>query len=85
MVATKSLKTAYIIIDTERCKGCRFCVSVCPRKIIGSETSLNKSGYAPASVNLEKARECTGCLACTTMCPEAAITVYRRAKPSSGN
>jgi len=69
---------AYIIIDTERCKGCRFCVAVCPVSIIRMETSLNKGGYTPATIDPKKSSECTGCSACATMCPEAAIAVYRR-------
>jgi 2-oxoglutarate ferredoxin oxidoreductase subunit delta len=82
LVSTKHLRTAYIIIDTERCKGCRYCISVCPQKIIALATGLNNSGYTPAFV-IEDDQKCTGCLACATMCPEAAISVYRRTGPAS--
>jgi 2-oxoglutarate ferredoxin oxidoreductase subunit delta len=78
MVAAPGLKQAYITIDFERCKGCRLCVSVCPRNIIGMDTGINSSGYPFVSVSASKSGECTGCLACAAMCPEAAITVYRR-------
>ncbi len=77
MVITQSLKSAYIVIDIERCKGCRYCLSVCPKNLITADNHLNKSGYTPA-VAADANSECTGCLACATMCPEAAIAVYRR-------
>jgi len=72
-----------IIIDTERCKGCGLCVSVCPKNCIVISKLSNKAGYFPAqAVN----RECTGCAMCAIICPEAIIEVYREddivAKPS---
>ena len=70
-------KSAHIVIDAERCKGCRYCVSVCPKQVIGMAYHINQGGYTPAIVNGEKASECNGCTACAIMCPEAAISVYR--------
>ena len=79
LVVSKSLGLAYITIDTERCKGCRLCISFCPKKIIGLASDINQSGQTPATVIREKAHECTGCALCALMCPDAAISVYRRA------
>ena len=76
---SKSLGLAYIIIDTERCKGCQLCISFCPKKIIGLASYVNQTGQTPAAVIPEKADECTGCAVCALMCPDAAISVYRRA------
>jgi 2-oxoglutarate ferredoxin oxidoreductase subunit delta len=77
LAVSQQTKSAYILIDVERCKGCKFCISVCPREIIGLETHLNANGYTPAMVKPEKANECTGCTSCAVMCPDAAITIYR--------
>jgi 2-oxoglutarate ferredoxin oxidoreductase subunit delta len=81
LAVSQRIKSAYIVIDAERCKGCRYCISVCPREIIGTAAHINQNGYTPAAVKAEKAAECTGCSACATMCPDAAITIYR-SRPS---
>jgi len=75
---TSRLKSAYIYIQSERCKGCRFCMPVCPKGVIGSASRINQAGYTPAVVIEEKANECTGCTACAIMCPDVAISIYRR-------
>ena len=82
MVATHSVTSAFIVIDSEKCKGCGYCVSVCPKDIIAMGNYINKNGYTPALVMEDKTSECTGCLACTVMCPEPAISAYLRTKPA---
>jgi len=62
-----------IIIDTERCKGCGLCISVCPKKGIVISTQSNKSGYFPAQRGDD---DCTGCAMCAIICPEAVIQVF---------
>jgi len=74
----KRLDSAYIVIDMERCKGCRFCLSVCPKKIIGMASNINQGGYLPVMVIEEKSSECTGCEACAIMCPDVAISIFSR-------
>jgi len=83
MVVLARPKSAYIVINTERCKGCRLCLHFCPKEIIGLASQVNKTGYIPAEVIAEKAYECTGCAACAIMCPDTAITVYRHKRVSS--
>jgi 2-oxoglutarate ferredoxin oxidoreductase subunit delta len=63
-----------IIINTERCKGCGLCVTVCPKGCIVISKQSNKSGYFPAEANNT---DCTGCAVCAIICPDVAIEVYR--------
>ena len=76
MVERQSKKSAYIIIEAEKCKGCRYCVSVCPFQIIGATNHLNQIGSIPVEVISNKADLCTGCGACALMCPDSAISIY---------
>jgi 2-oxoglutarate ferredoxin oxidoreductase subunit delta len=74
----KRLDSAYIVVDAERCKGCRFCLGVCPKNIIGMASDINQGGYLPVMVIEGKNRECTGCEACAIMCPDTAISIFTR-------
>ena len=62
-----------IVIDTERCKGCGLCVSVCPKGVIVIAEESNKNGYFPAQPT---DTECTGCTHCALVCPDAVIEVF---------
>ena len=70
---------AKIVIDSEVCKGCLYCVETCPKKMIVVDKKLNAKGYYPARFD-EDRNECTGCIMCAIVCPEAAIEVYRESK-----
>ncbi|MFH1856869.1 MAG: ferredoxin family protein [Candidatus Omnitrophota bacterium] len=62
-------------INKEFCKGCKLCISVCPKHSIKLSKALNKKGvYA---VEFIEDGTCTGCAQCAMMCPEAAIEVER--------
>jgi 2-oxoglutarate ferredoxin oxidoreductase subunit delta len=63
-----------IIINTERCKGCGLCVTVCPKNSIVISKQSNKTGCFPAQTSNA---DCTGCCLCALICPEAIIEVYR--------
>ncbi len=70
-----------IEIDSELCKDCKLCVSVCPHRLIEISDGLNQKGYYFAQFvekNLKKeSKKCTGCALCAIVCPEIAIEVYR--------
>lgn len=66
---------AKIDIEQERCKGCRLCVSVCPKNVIVIGSSFNQKGYSFPVMKNEA--ECTGCALCAEMCPDICIRVWR--------
>ena len=50
-----------VVFMEERCKGCRLCVEVCPKKIVFLDKSvLNGKGYHPATVT--DMESCIGCV-----------------------
>lgn len=63
-------------IETDQCKGCGLCVSVCSLKIlVQQENTLNIKGYHPSK--LQEPDKCMGCGQCASMCPDSVITVKR--------
>ncbi len=64
-------------IRVDECKGCGYCVSECPQKVLKLASSLNRMGYHPSEYLGEG---CTGCGICFYTCPEpGAIAVYKLA------
>lgn len=67
---------AKININSDRCKGCGLCASVCPKQIIViDKQERNKKGYYTASC--ADYDRCVGCAMCAMMCPDCVITVER--------
>ena len=41
-----------VTFDSDRCKGCELCTTVCPKHIVVIDKSrINRKGYHPASVH----------------------------------
>ena len=67
-----------IEIDGERCKGCLFCIELCPKKSIYLSEELNLKGYFVAAFDgANGGSSCNGCGICALMCPEVAIEVEK--------
>ena len=69
----KQLHAVTVNIDRERCKGCTYCVHVCPQRIIELSNAVNTKGYHVCTV--ADAQKCTGCRFCAIICPEVAIEI----------
>ena len=63
---------ARIKIRVDRCKGCRLCVDVCPKKCLVMDDGLNVRGVHPAKYD-ESIAECGACMNCILVCPDVAI------------
>lgn len=72
---TTKMSKGRITIDTDRCKGCAYCVNACDKGLIAMGQELNRLGYFTA-VCAEDG-DCTGCTLCAWVCPEIAIEVWR--------
>lgn len=66
---------AKVEINTERCKGCEYCVLVCPKNVLDMKNTLNSRGVRPAVV--VDPEGCTGCALCAQMCPDVCIEVWK--------
>ena len=80
MATATQRKSNYVVIDSERCKGCRLCIAFCPKGVLKPASRINRMGYTLAEVSKEKTHDCTGCGICALMCPDVAVTVHRLKK-----
>jgi len=60
-------------IDTDGCKGCGLCVTVCPKNVLEISNDVNVKGYFPAYQ--ARPEDCIFCAICCTMCLDVAITI----------
>lgn len=66
---------ARAVVDMERCKGCAYCVGVCPKESLSMSSAVNQRGHNFAEFDPKKG--CTGCGVCALVCPDVAIEVYK--------
>jgi heterodisulfide reductase subunit A2 len=59
------LEAIYAMVDTERCSGCKSCVSVCPYKAVSFNEEKDSAEVNPVL--------CLGCGTCVAGCPVGAI------------
>ena len=64
-------------LDSDRCKGCSLCVSVCPKNVLEISDTVNRIGYFPAYQ--ARPEDCIYCATCCRMCPDVAITITQTA------
>ncbi|HDI10115.1 4Fe-4S ferredoxin [Candidatus Bathyarchaeota archaeon ex4484_205] len=62
----------YVIRD--RCKGCGFCVTFCPKGVLELSEDFNSKGYHYPILKEEPPDKiCINCGFCSLICPEFAI------------
>lgn len=57
-----------IVINKEKCVGCRKCINVCPGSLIKSDE--NNKAY------IKYPKDCWGCSSCIKECKEGAVLLY---------
>ena len=67
------MREILVNIEKEICKGCSYCIQVCPEKVLQLSEFLNRMGYNFSMPT--KIQKCTGCRFCAIICPEVAIEI----------
>ncbi|MFX0082701.1 MAG: ferredoxin family protein [Candidatus Hodarchaeota archaeon] len=66
-----------IEIIEDLCKGCEYCIEICPEKIFNKSKKLNQRGYSIPEI--KNSDSCTYCKRCELICPEMAINIEKEA------
>jgi 2-oxoglutarate ferredoxin oxidoreductase subunit delta len=67
---------AEIHLIKNQCKGCGYCISFCPKKVLEESDEINARGVHPPRVVDES--QCILCSFCSVVCPDFAIFVLER-------
>ena len=68
--------SAKVTFNSDRCKGCELCTTVCPKHIVVMDkVTINRKGYHTATVS--DMEQCIGCASCAKICPDSIITVEK--------
>ena len=74
---------AEICIISDRCKGCGYCITFCPKEVLEESEEINARGVHPPKVkDIEK---CAVCGFCMAICPDLAIFVKDKADKKGEN
>lgn len=60
-------------VNTNNCKACDICVSVCPAGVLGMK--YESTSTLGAMISVENPESCIGCNECELTCPDFAIYV----------
>ena len=80
--ARRKRPKARLVIDTEACKGCGFCVEFCPTGALELSSDFNRKGYHPPEL-IE--HDCVYCEMCELICPEFAVYCVDDPDAADGN
>lgn len=71
-------KEEKININEKLCKGCYYCVDVCPKNVLVISTKMGPKGYV--IVEAKNPEECIECGLCERICPDFAISILKTNK-----
>ncbi|MCK9453538.1 MAG: 4Fe-4S dicluster domain-containing protein [Sulfurimonas sp.] len=60
-------------VNTNNCKACDICVSVCPSGVLGMK--YDPTSTLGAMISVDNPEACIGCMECELSCPDFAIFV----------
>ncbi|MDR1050950.1 MAG: ferredoxin family protein [Deltaproteobacteria bacterium] len=69
-------KSFVIELDFEACKGCGYCLEVCPRNVFDPGRAFNAKGHQPPVA--ARVDDCVGCQGCFYACPDFCLEVTCR-------
>ena len=62
-----------VFIIPSRCKGCTYCIELCPEDVLVASPEMNAKGYHYPVVAEGKEEACVACEFCSLVCPDFAI------------
>jgi 2-oxoglutarate ferredoxin oxidoreductase subunit delta len=65
-----------VVVNTERCKGCSYCVLSCAKNVLYIDFNRRNSGGYPVAASAP-GKQCSGCALCAEVCPDVALAVFR--------
>ena len=69
-----------LFIKAELCKGCGFCIDLCPSAALAFSREYNRKGYHYPVLASEI--QCNGCDLCGLYCPDFSIFAVRYLNPA---
>ncbi|PNV83501.1 MAG: 2-oxoglutarate:acceptor oxidoreductase [Sulfurimonas sp.] len=70
---TKNPGNQPVWVNTNNCKACDICVSVCPAGVLGMV--YEPTSTLGAMISIQHPEACIGCMECELACPDFAIYV----------
>jgi len=66
-------KVKEIHIQQQYCKGCGYCIVLCPKEVLEKSKELTRKGFYPPFI--KALEQCTACRTCENICPDFAIYI----------
>lgn len=71
-------KNKVLFLQRDRCKGCHYCIEVCPNEFLTPSTELNSHVQYPPQV--VDGKECRFCGTCEITCPDFSIYIVEKSE-----